>query len=98
MLLHQGGHGKVERRHHLRRDAHLGERENKQLPVVRKHGLRNVHLYEGEEWIPIREAVFEPASFGLASNVIRTGAEALSVGAVGAGAPGVTLGGLDGGG
>ena len=27
-------------------DAHLGERENKQLPVVEKHGLRNVHLYE----------------------------------------------------
>jgi uncharacterized protein (DUF362 family) len=38
-------------------DAHLGERENKQLPVVQRYGLRNVHLYEGEEWIPIREAV-----------------------------------------
>src|ERR1700741_3181815 len=38
-------------------DAHLGERENKQLPVVQAHGLRNVHLYEGEEWIPIRDAV-----------------------------------------
>lgn len=38
-------------------DAHLGERENKQLPVVEKHGLRNVHLYEGEEWIHIRDAV-----------------------------------------
>jgi uncharacterized protein (DUF362 family) len=39
-------------------DAHLGERENKQLPVVEAHRLRNVHLYEGEEqWIPIREAV-----------------------------------------
>ena len=38
-------------------DAHLGERENKQLPVVEAHGLRNVHLYEGEDWIPIREAV-----------------------------------------
>ena len=33
-------------------DAHLGERENKQLPVVRKHGLRNVHLYEGERVDP----------------------------------------------
>jgi hypothetical protein len=31
-------------------DAHLGERENKQLDVVQAHGLRNVHLYEGEEW------------------------------------------------
>ncbi len=38
-------------------DAHLGERENKQLPVVEAHGLRNVHLYEGEEWIDVREAV-----------------------------------------
>ena len=39
-------------------DAHLGERENKQLPVVEAHGLRNVHLYEGdEEWMPIGEAV-----------------------------------------
>lgn len=28
-------------------DAHLGERENKQLDVVEAHGLRNIHLYEG---------------------------------------------------
>ena len=26
-------------------DAHLGERENKHLPVVEAHGLRNIHLY-----------------------------------------------------
>ena len=32
-------------------DAHLGERENKQVNVVEAHGLRNMHLYEGEEWI-----------------------------------------------
>jgi uncharacterized protein (DUF362 family) len=38
-------------------DAHLGERENKQLQVVEAFGLRNIHLYEGEEWIDIREAV-----------------------------------------
>jgi uncharacterized protein (DUF362 family) len=38
-------------------DAHLGERENKQLNVVEAHGLRNVHLYEGEEWIGVRDAV-----------------------------------------
>jgi uncharacterized protein (DUF362 family) len=38
-------------------DAHLGERENKQIDVVNAHGLRNVHLYEGEPWIPIGEAV-----------------------------------------
>ena len=38
-------------------DAHLGERENKQLDVVQAHGLRNVHLYEGEPWIDVRDAV-----------------------------------------
>jgi uncharacterized protein (DUF362 family) len=38
-------------------DAHLGERENKHLPVLQAHGLRNVHLYEGEEWVHIRDAV-----------------------------------------
>jgi uncharacterized protein (DUF362 family) len=38
-------------------DAHLGERENKQLPVVEAHGLRNIHIYETEEWMDVREAV-----------------------------------------
>jgi uncharacterized protein (DUF362 family) len=38
-------------------DAHLGERENKQLNVVEAHGLRNVHLYEGEDWIHVKDAV-----------------------------------------
>ncbi|TKD06628.1 DUF362 domain-containing protein [Polyangium fumosum] len=38
-------------------DAHLGERENKQIDVVQAHGLRNVHLYEGEAWIDVRDAV-----------------------------------------
>ncbi len=38
-------------------DAHLGERENKQVNVTDAHGLRNVHLYEGEEWIHISDAV-----------------------------------------
>ncbi len=38
-------------------DAHLGERENKQLDVITAHGLRNLHIYEGEAWMPIREAV-----------------------------------------
>jgi uncharacterized protein (DUF362 family) len=38
-------------------DAHLGERENKQVHVTNSHGLRNIHLYEGEEWIHIRDAV-----------------------------------------
>ena len=39
-------------------DAHLGERENKQINVTDAHGLRNVHLYEdGNEWINVRDAV-----------------------------------------
>jgi len=38
-------------------DAHLGERENKQVDVIEAYGLRNIHLYEGEEWINIRDAV-----------------------------------------
>jgi uncharacterized protein (DUF362 family) len=38
-------------------DAHLGERENKQINVINAHGLQNVHLYEDEEWVDIREAV-----------------------------------------
>lgn len=38
-------------------DAHMGERENKQIDVIDAHELRNIHLYEGEEWIHIRDAV-----------------------------------------
>jgi len=38
-------------------DAHLGEQENKQINVLQAHGLANVHLYEGEEWINVHEAV-----------------------------------------
>jgi uncharacterized protein (DUF362 family) len=38
-------------------DARLGERENKQIHVIQAHGLRNIHLYEGEAWIDIRDAV-----------------------------------------
>ncbi len=51
-------------------DAHLGERENKQLNVVETHGLRNIHLYEGEEWIPIREAVGDLADKFLVLNQV----------------------------
>jgi len=49
-------------------DAHFGERENKQLPVVEAHGLRNVHLYEGEDWIPVRDAVGDLADRFLVLN------------------------------
>jgi len=49
-------------------DAHLGERENKQIDVIRAHGLRNVHLYEGEAWIDVREAVGDLADKFLVLN------------------------------
>ncbi|MBW2374225.1 MAG: DUF362 domain-containing protein [Deltaproteobacteria bacterium] len=50
-------------------DARLGERENKQLPVVEKYGLRNIHLYdEGEEWVHVREAVGDLADDFLCLN------------------------------
>ena len=39
--------------------AKTGERQNKHLPVIERHGLRNVHLYENESWINIREAIGE---------------------------------------
>jgi uncharacterized protein (DUF362 family) len=38
-------------------DAHLGERENKQLHVVEHHGLANVHLYEDEDWVHVSDVV-----------------------------------------
>jgi uncharacterized protein (DUF362 family) len=38
-------------------DSHLGETENKQINVVEAHNLRNIHLYEGEEWVHIEDAV-----------------------------------------
>ncbi len=31
--------------------AKKGERLNKHKPVIDKYGLRNIHLYEGEEWV-----------------------------------------------
>ncbi|UCG15896.1 MAG: DUF362 domain-containing protein [Phycisphaerales bacterium] len=37
--------------------ARRGERGNKHLPVVQAHGLRNIHLYDGEEWINIHDAI-----------------------------------------
>ena len=51
-------------------DAHLGERENKQIDPIRAHGLRNIHLYEGEEWIDIREAVGDLADRFLCLNEV----------------------------
>jgi uncharacterized protein (DUF362 family) len=54
-------------------DAHLGERENKQVQVVEAHGLRNVHLYEGEEWVHIRDAVGDLADQFLCLNQVFPG-------------------------
>jgi uncharacterized protein (DUF362 family) len=51
-------------------DAHLGERENKQLDVIQAHGLRNIHLYEGEEWIHVRDAVGDLANDFLCLNEV----------------------------
>ena len=51
-------------------DAHLGERENKQIDVVQAHGIRNVHLYEGEEWINVRDAVGDLADRFLGLNEV----------------------------
>ncbi len=51
-------------------DAHLGERENKQIDVIHAHGLRNIHLYESGDWIPIREAVGDLADRFLVLNQV----------------------------
>lgn len=51
-------------------DSHLGERENKQINVLEAHNLRNVHLYEGEEWIHIRDAVGDLADKFLVLNEV----------------------------
>jgi uncharacterized protein (DUF362 family) len=54
-------------------DAHLGERENKQVQVTDRHGLANVHLYEGEDWIHIRDAVGDLADRFLVLNDVYPG-------------------------
>ena len=51
-------------------DAHFGERENKQVNVTDAHGLRNIHLYEGEPWIHIRDAVGDIADKFLCLNEV----------------------------
>jgi uncharacterized protein (DUF362 family) len=48
--------------------AKRGEVKNKHRPVLEKHGLRNVHLYEGEEWINVHDAVGELAEKFLVLN------------------------------
>ena len=38
-------------------DAHLGERETSRSTSIEAHRLRNIHIYETEEWITIGDAV-----------------------------------------
>jgi len=49
-------------------DAHLGEEQNKQKTVTDAHGLSNIHLYEGQEWIDVRDAVGDLADRFLCLN------------------------------
>jgi hypothetical protein len=51
-------------------DAHLGERENKHINVLEAQQLKNVHLYEGEEWINVRDAVGDLAKDFLCLNEV----------------------------
>lgn len=51
-------------------DAHLGEQENKHLPVVKNHGLRNIHLYEDEQWVNIHDVAGDLSSEFLCLNKV----------------------------
>lgn len=51
-------------------DAHFGERQNKQVNVTEAHGLRNIHLYEGEPWVNVRDAVGDLAEKFLVLNKV----------------------------
>ncbi len=54
--------------------AKEGERKNKHLPVIKRYGLRNIHLYEGQEWINVRDAVGSLADkFLVLNDVYKTG-------------------------
>ena len=37
--------------------ARTGERRNKHLPVIEAHGLRNIHLYDKQPWVNVRDAI-----------------------------------------
>jgi uncharacterized protein (DUF362 family) len=42
--------------------AKVGERTNKHLPVLQAHGLRNIHLYDGQPWMNVRDAIGDLAN------------------------------------
>ncbi len=50
---------------HPPKDAYPPYRPKKG-PSARAYGLKNVHLYEGEEWIDVRDAVGDDACFAAA--------------------------------
>ncbi|MCH7703069.1 MAG: DUF362 domain-containing protein [Planctomycetes bacterium] len=50
--------------------AKTGERRNKHLPVVQHHGIDNVHLYENEPWINVRDAIGDLADKLLVLNKV----------------------------
>lgn len=49
-------------------DAHFGEEQNKHKNVTDNHGLRNIHLYEGEDWLNVKDAVGDLADDFLCLN------------------------------
>ena len=55
---------------HSRDRPYLGERENKQLDVVKAHGIRNVHLYESEDWVDVQDVVGDLTKKFLCLNAI----------------------------
>jgi uncharacterized protein (DUF362 family) len=50
--------------------AKTGEVNNKHLPVVQAHGLRNIHLYENQPWINVRDAIGDLAGDLLVLNKV----------------------------
>jgi uncharacterized protein (DUF362 family) len=50
--------------------AKTGERNNKHRPVLEAHGLRNIHLYENQPWINVRDAIGDLAGDLLVLNKV----------------------------
>jgi len=50
--------------------ARTGERNNKHLNVVEDQGLRNIHLYENEPWVNVRDAIGDLAGDLLVLNKV----------------------------
>ncbi len=50
--------------------AKTGEKNNKHKHVIDKHGLRNIHLYENQPWINVRDAIGDLAKDLLVLNKV----------------------------